>query len=628
MGIHNSLDELKVIAALLHDVYALFGDAISINQRNSTLKKLERRCTVEGLSFLTKTLPKLGKAFDKALLEKTILNSTELRLKSQLGSKLPKLFGELFNMIFKTDGSVLQCPNVQAVGAIRQLCYLYYKYELSYSDEQEDAVISQFVKTEDDLSTVQESLENIRGVLNDETSTYIRRRKISSESTITEVAREARILLSRVFASFDPYDITPRHGPGAVATKQKLWEKFRWRNVSSNITRTYPLDEYFYSSLGHVCDATSSIKTMLDRDLPARVILVPKDSRGPRLISCEPVDYQWIQQGLGSAIVDWLEVNPLTKWNINFTNQEPNQFGALLGSKTGKYATLDLKEASDRISLGLVQLLFPTHLYKCLESCRSSSTELPSGKILKLKKFAPMGSSLCFPILATCIWAILSAAAPDDYTRERILVYGDDVIVPTAFAADAMSRLESLGLLVNRDKSCTSGFFRESCGTDAFKGVNVTPVRIRTVWSSTPSPEVYVSYIAYANALRRKQYYTVYERIVESLHNIYGRIPATDMNLSCPSLDEVPEHLRPNKFRINHNLQKKEWLVRDVKSPTIDKTIDGWSMLLRHFTEAHSRPPYSRSLDARQSPFEDPYRAFSVRSYTRRKTIKFVKRWR
>jgi len=628
MGIHNSLDELKVIAALLHDVYALFGDAISINQRNSTLKKLERRCTVEGLSFLTKTLPKLGKAFDKALLEKTILNSTELRLKSQLGSKLPKLFGELFNMIFKTDGSVLQYPNVQAVGAIRQLCYLYYKYELSYSDEQEDAVISQFVKTEDDLSTVQESLENIRGVLNDETSTYIRRRKISSESTITEVAREARILLSRVFASFDPYDITPRHGPGAVATKQKLWEKFRWRNVSSNITRTYPLDEYFYSSLGHVCDATSSIKTMLDRDLPARVILVPKDSRGPRLISCEPVDYQWIQQGLGSAIVDWLEVNPLTKWNINFTNQESNQFGALLGSKTGKYATLDLKEASDRISLGLVQLLFPTHLYKCLESCRSSSTELPSGKILKLKKFAPMGSSLCFPILATCIWAILSAAAPDDYTRERILVYGDDVIVPTAFAADAMSRLESFGLLVNRDKSCTSGFFRESCGTDAFKGVNVTPVRIRTVWSSTPSPEVYVSYIAYANALRRKQYYTVYERIVESLHNIYGRIPATDMNLSCPSLDEVPEHLRPNKFRINHNLQKKEWLVRDVKSPTIDKTIDGWSMLLRHFTEAHSRPPYSRSLDARQSPFEDPYRAFSVRSYTRRKTIKFVKRWR
>lgn len=627
MGTNNSLDEFEVIAALLHDVYAMFGDVISITQRKLTTEKVSERCIAEGLSFLTKSLPKLGKAFDKALQGEYKLNAADLRLKPQVNSKLPKLFGELFNLIFQPDGSLLQQPNIQAVGAIRDLCYLYYKYELPYAAEQENAVVSQFLQTETDLLTVQESLENIRGVLNEETSTYVRRRSICSSSTQVEVAREAKILLSRVFSSFDPHDIVPRHGPGAVATKQQLWEKFLWTNVSENITNQYPLDAYFYACLGHVCDEVSSIEKITNRDLPARVILVPKDSRGPRLISCEPVDYQWVQQGLGKAIVNLLEEHPLTKWNVHFSDQKPNQCGALLGSKTGSYATLDLKEASDRISLSLVRLLFPQHVLTCLESCRSSATELPSGDIKTLIKFAPMGSSLCFPVLATCIWAILTAAAPDDYTRERILVYGDDVIVPTAFAADAMIRLESFGLLVNRDKSCTSGFFRESCGADAFKGVNVTPVRLRTVWSSNPSPEVYTSYIAYANALRRRSYYTAYERIVRSLHHIYGRIPATDMGLPCPSLDEVPEHLRPNKSRINHDLQKREWKIRDVVSPAINKVINGWSMLLRWFTEKASPSTDDDSCTSSQDP-SGFRREASVSQYTRRKAIKFTFAWR
>jgi hypothetical protein len=627
MGTNNSLDEFEVIAALIHDVYAMFGDAISITQRVLTIEKVRKRCTAEGISFLAKTLPKLGKAFDKALLGTTMMNAADLRLKSQVGSKLPRLLGELFAMVFQTDGSLLPQPNTKAVGAIRQLCFSYYKYELPYTAEQENAVVSQFLKAEDDLSTVQESLENIRGVLNEETFTYVRRKSICSESTQVEVAREARILLSKVFASFDPYDITPRHGPGAVATKQQLWEKFQWTNVSSNITRTYPLDAYFYTSLGHVCDRMSSLEKISDRDLPARVVLVPKDSRGPRLISCESVDYQWIQQGLGKAIVDLLEMHPLTKWSLHFSDQKPNQCGALLGSKTGSYATLDLKEASDRISLSLVRLLFPEPVLTCLESCRSSATELPSGDIKTLKKFAPMGSSLCFPVLATCIWAILTAAAPDEYTRERILVYGDDVIVPTAFAEDAMRRLESFGLLVNRDKSCTSGLFRESCGADAFQGVNVTPVRFRTVWSSTPSPEVYTSYIAYANELRRRSYYTAYERIVGFLHRIYGRIPATDMNLSCPRLDEVPDNLRPEKSRINHSLQKRQWKVRDIKSPIINHIMDGWSMLLRYFTEKGKPPGPDDSCTASSKSFETE-RAASVSQYTRRKTNMFVFCWR
>jgi hypothetical protein len=542
---------------------------------------------------------------------------------------------------------------------------MFYKYELPYSDEQEARVVQKFVKTEEQLTDVDRQIEEIRSVVDDPIFTHNRRRKVPV--TQVEVVREARILLSRLFAFFDPKDIYPKHGPGAVATKQRLWDKYLWKNVSRRITDVYPLDEFFYTSLGHVCDSYKDFESLTEVDHPARVILVPKDSRGPRLISCEPVDFQWVQQGLGRALVQHVEGHVLTKYNVFFTDQGPNQRGALLGSSTGRYATLDLNEASDRVTLSLVHLLFPEHLYKCLDACRSSSTELPGGRVLKLRKFAPMGSCLCFPIMALTIWAILTAAAPDTDTRESILVYGDDVIVPTAYAANAMEQLESFGLKINRDKSCTGGLFRESCGTDAFRGVNVTPVRFRTVWSSTRSPDSYESWVAYANSFFRKKHLNVYDYIVERLTALYGSIPESTAASSCinlqtgfgysvPTEDRVPSLLsmplqQDLPRRYNKSYQKYETKVWVIKSPVIKYTLPGWSALLRYFAEAgNSRNQDSRlglpssneerafllaclnsSDDVTPRSYPDPTSGsipFSVSSYTRRGTSLLVKRWR
>jgi hypothetical protein len=354
---------------------------------------------------------------------------------------------------------------------------------------------------------------------------------------------------------------------------------------------------------------------------------VPKDSRGPRLISCEPVDFQWVQQGLGRAIVELVEHHGSTMDHVFFTHQVPNRNGAVIGSITGGYATMDLNEASDRVSLELVRLLFPPHICEYLEACRSSSTVLPDGSEITLRKFAPMGSCLCFPIMALSIWAILTAAAPDAYTKDRIYVYGDDVIVPTAYAEDAMEQLESFGLKINRDKSCISGLYRESCGMDAFKGYDVTPVRIRTVWSSSQSPDSYVSWIAYANSFYRNNYYNVYDCIVEHLHHLYGGIPTKDMNLSCPSLLAISEHQRPIRSRYHVEYQKVQYKVWDVKSPAVTQVIDGWSMLLRYFAEKANQLSTDPSVQVGSPSFEGD-QAFSVSSYTRRRASLLARRWR
>lgn len=641
MAPHWSLDKYKLIAAVLHDVSIRHGAVFNHRSLVLTLDKVKARLSTEGEGFLTKTLPKLGKAFDKALGEVSPLNASALRFKPAAGSKLPKFLGELFSRVLTPDGVPLPDPCKDCVRTLRQILYLFYKYELPYSAEQEQQVVSKFERTEDDLSTVSIALDDIRAQLENTTSAYVRRPKVAR--TLIEVAREARILLSRLFASFDPLDIYPRHGPGAVATKQQLWDKYHWVNISEKITAKYALDAYFYASLTHFCDDVKRLGTLRGEDLPARVCLVPKDSRGPRLISCEPVDYQWVQQGLGRAIVELVEKSCITKYNVHFTDQGPNQRGALLGSKLGKYATLDLNEASDRVSLSLVRLLFPPHICECLEACRSSATVLPTGKVLKLKKHAPMGSSLCFPIMALAVWAILTAAAPDADTRECILVYGDDVVVPTAFAGDAIEKLESFGLKVNQDKSFTKGFFRESCGVDAFKGYDVTPVKLKTVWSSTRSPESFVAWVAYANSLYERKYFCVYDYIVEGLLHLYGPIPAKELGLLVPSLPEVPEHARPLRRRNNTGLQKLQYYVLDTKAPVVTRVIDGWSMLLRYFAEKGHPTPADERTEVIRGSARVPIHlltdraevanslaanCLSVSEYTRRGTSMLVRRWR
>ncbi len=636
MDINKSLDELELTASLLCDAHASLGAVFNSRALKLTLQKVGKRVRHEGLGFLTKTLPRLCKHFDQVLTETITFDAAKQGFEPMPNSKLPKFLGELFSRVLSSDGHVLPDPDAQCVSIIRLLCLHFYKYELPYEEKQEQQVISAFQQAEDDLRSMSPWFAMLHAGVD---NSYSRRgflgkcAKYLEEDTAPSpldfpvaIARKARSLLQKLFLSYDPTDIIPSHGPGVVATKQRLWEKFHWTNVSSRITSMFPLDAFFCASPGHVCDVYDSFSRITDRSHPAQVLLVPKDSRGPRLISCEPVDFQWVQQGIRRTMYQLVESHYLTKYNVFFTDQGPNQRGALLGSSSKRYATLDLKEASDRVSLDLVRLLFPEHVTNALVASRSSSTVLPNGQEIELLKFAPMGSALCFPVLALTIWSLLTAAAPNADTREGILVYGDDVIVPTAYASSAMTILELFGLKINQSKSCYQGSFRESCGVDAFQGINVTPVRFRTRWSDTPAPDVYTSWIAYANSLWDRRCYVSYDYIVSRLEAIYGPIPGEDMHLQCPSLRYSSARISDFRSRTNPHLQKREFRVRTVKSPTVLRNMDGWLMLLRFFTEGCANLPPNNAK--RESQGLDPERPFSVGMYTKRHTSMLVWRWR
>ena len=59
MDTDKSLDELELIATLLVDISNVHGAVFNTRAVTLTIEKVRERCSLEGMGFLTKTLPKL-----------------------------------------------------------------------------------------------------------------------------------------------------------------------------------------------------------------------------------------------------------------------------------------------------------------------------------------------------------------------------------------------------------------------------------------------------------------------------------------------------------------------------------------------------------------------------------------
>jgi hypothetical protein len=99
-----------------------------------------------------------------------------------------------------------------------------------------------------------------------------------------------------------------------------------------------------------------------------------------------------------------------------------------------------------------------------------------------------MGNACTFPVESLVFLTVALAATLFAEGRTQVSawdikssyghvsVFGDDIIVPK-YAGEALNKaLEFFEFRVNTDKSFSGIGFRESCGVDAFRGVNVTPV--------------------------------------------------------------------------------------------------------------------------------------------------------
>jgi hypothetical protein len=199
-----------------------------------------------------------------------------------------------------------------------------------------------------------------------------------------------------------------------------------------------------------------------------RISLVTKNWKTHRTIACEPTGSLPVQLAF-----DLFAKRRLRRWGIDLSSQLRNQILAIEGSLNNLLATLDLKMASDTVSYNTVALLFPSDWFQFLESTRSSGYTGPFGTGT-YAKFSSMGNGATF-----CIETIVFAAACKAVGATTMSVYGDDIIVDASCVPALLRLLRFLGFVTNEDKSYVDGPFRESCGVDSYRGVNVTPFYLR-----------------------------------------------------------------------------------------------------------------------------------------------------
>lgn len=475
--------------------------SVSTSELERDTKRVLDRVTHEGDSFFTVTLPSYGKSFEQALRRECI--DSELFVGwSRKGSPkkvrvTPIFLGGLLDRVFNSEtGRILEEPCIDSIQAIRQLTLAFGKLKELCSPELIQEEYKAYLKTDEEIH------EHLVRFWEDGSKAL---------RTLDSLRQVARTLfgapLSKLDSDIWSYDVVPKHGPGATADRLRGNMKFDQREWPVRMEQLFPFMEYAVPSRDlQLLEDVNFLP--IEGERPVKLTAVPKDATKPRLIAEEPTCMQYMQQAISRRLTDYLQTEYVSGSRnesyefLGFIHQWPNQAMAQIGSEDGSLATLDLSEASDRVPNWLVDELFADFPWfaEALSVTRSRRVSIEGLGEFSLSKFASMGSALTFPIEAmiflTIVMKVVIHGEVDDprpviskdiqALRDKVRIYGDDIIVPVDSAEAVVLGLETLGFRVNKNKSFWTGQFRESCGKEYFAGEDVSIVRFRKALPTRP----------------------------------------------------------------------------------------------------------------------------------------------
>jgi len=638
---------LGLLSALLHDVARLEPDVKGLDRDIVTIKA---RFEHEGIGFISVALPSLCDSLDWGLATGRFACPSGFR-KIRCGA-LPRIFSGLLCKVFESStGSLKDTVSPGHVKCLREILRLFKKLKLS--DERDENLTRLATRTFWETDRQAES-----GLCPD-----------SYEGLFSRVAGFCLPNLD----TFEARKIVLRHGPGAVCeglTPNQKWSGvFTGIRDGSPVLSGYGLEwlssivqsekiasfdgkgefdsissyrlshsgpELFIPELQDgllpvrgndplepLRDELPEVPNVLSSGGCSRLVTVPKNSVSRRTITVEPLLNMYIQQGLNTILRDEILKCRILRQCLDLTDQSKNQHLALIGSRTGIWSTLDLSSASDLLSHSLVKKVFerkPRFLSRLLR-CRSAyclEKKIPK----QMAKYAGMGNATTFPVqsitfalIAICAILWNEGTFRPSYgrvlrTARRVRVYGDDIIVPTEHVHQVMGWIESFGLKVNRKKSFYEGNFRESCGVDAYRGYDVTPVYIRAdpalVLSGDPS--ALASYVAASNQAWLKGLYSLSTELRMIVESCLGKLPLVNSQSGALGWHSRVDTCSYQKWDDKlHRLVYKAPVLVSIK--TRDK-LDGYAALLKSLTT----PLISRPVG-------------HLKSSLKRFSVKIVWRW-
>jgi len=591
------MKSLKILQQLLQDA----SDSTGASTKRDWVT-IQSRFEHESLSFLTIVLPEFCQWFEKSIDEGQVGTSIFSIFRKKGGkvrSVLPCFLHGLTSLVFDSvSGRILPDPDVNAVFFVRQICLFMKKIKAIPTPPRVSAALVKTWETDFSLKTSDRRM---------------------FFSVVDRLCIDT--VVSRMLSTFEIEGGLPKHGPGATVEKIHGNSKFKNRDYLRRWDQVIGWEELYGLNTIHQFDSDSVLSPKDEK--PIRITVVPKTMKSPRVIGVEPVAMQFAQQLVARRLVDAVERSPFGR-SVNFQSQERNRQAALLSSKTQEFATMDLSEASDRVSCKLVREIFRTRpdILRQLFAVRSSRAKFPNGAVAFLRKYASMGSATTFPVEAIVFYALVVSACAQlhfssrnrkvscpsterdvpsarkdgwgfkkkevnnllaslNLVADKILVFGDDIIVPAYACQYVTSYLESFGLKVNLKKTFSKGSFRESCGMDAFRGYDVTPVYVRqNLDGDRTSPEWFSATVSLSNQLFLRGMW-------KTANAVSGLLPNLPMVAkTSPGLGfwHYTNSYQPTRYSVRDAC----WLVRTkcVTSVKVSDEISDEDALLKFFLDS------------------------------------------
>lgn len=298
--------------------------------------------------------------------------------------------------------------------------------------------------------------------------------------------------------SLKPFEFKISNGATTDSANGDLLDKIDKIEIPKDIHDTLEWKDLYTFDSWHLFPVSDKA----GKDYQCELQWVPKTYKALRLIAKQPTELMVCQQAVMSQLYEFIQKDHYYSERLPLTNSEVSRELCLKSSLTGEFATVDMTAASDSIHLDLLKA-FPTDLSEMLELVRCKSYRINDKDYRKIDKychlnnltnplnsdsgtfsrsfvmFAPMGSATTFPVLSLLMAAACELACRWSGTKNDFVVFGDDIIIRQTALLDLYRILDLMGFSVNRDKSFAGlSRFRESCGMDAFRGVDVTPLRV------------------------------------------------------------------------------------------------------------------------------------------------------
>nr|WKV33436.1 MAG: RNA-dependent RNA polymerase [Riboviria sp.] len=600
------LDVQGLYASIFEDL-RIMHPSISSSLVRDLSRLASQRVSSCGLPFYTIALPAACKWFDQSLAAERLLDPRPPHFGVKGGSdRRPTMFWSLFSEIFEPDGTLRSDLDKSAVASMRQLLLAAKKLRLECEERYTKASVQTFHEIERSLPRPRENTwssdtpewSSLGGhpIWGDKPEYDGQTSLFDTPDTVLQLdsvydwdgLRRFSGGILHQFGPFDPYTIRSKHGPGAVSDRLEPYVKYDFAYWSERLEQVFPYD-------WHASTDFSVPDYARYKEFHSKMHAVPKTQAGPRLIAAEPTSHQWIQQGIRRWLESRTKVSCLAE-SISFDDQTPSRELALRASANGEMTTVDLSSASDRLTCRLVEYIFQSNrpLLDALHASRTRALVDLYGEMILLRKFASQGSAVIFP-LQSIVYAILAAWSVMVTTNRKdwsyakwacsqVRVFGDDIIVPTYAYPVLAGLLKSCLLKVNDAKTHSTGYFRESCGMDAFQGTDVTPAYFREGYSSTP--ESLASVLQCSNNFFKKGYWHAAKYLETTIPEKELKLIPVGERFGSASLfsfcGESVQHLRG---RWNDKLQIEEHLVLAVSNKSALHQGSGNGSLVQFFNE-------------------------------------------